>query len=55
MGKEPLTREEYDEAVDAYIDEYRRSIIDTVTFTIRLITIGMDRDEVQYLVRTTRR
>lgn len=53
MGKEPLTREEYDEAVDAYIDEFKKNSIDKFTFVSRLKNIGMDKDEAEYLARTS--
>lgn len=54
MGKEPLTREEYNEAVDAYIDEFRTGKLDETTFRERLKAVGMDRDEVDYVARTNR-
>lgn len=53
MGREPLTREEYDEAVDAYIDEYKSGRLHEITFQARLRKIGMDDAEIDYLVRTT--
>lgn len=58
MGKEPLSREEYDEAVEAYTDEYKNSsgsFTAELSFRVSLKRIGMDEDEISYLVRTTHR
>jgi len=55
--REPLTREEYDECVTEYIDQWTNSAGSAaaeLTIRIKLRHIGMDADEIDYIIRTYR-